>query len=67
MKRFITLTLFAVTAGFAHVAEAADIDGQWARGDGNAKVRISPCGSDISVVNTWIKPGCRRKRRATSW
>jgi len=67
MKRFITLTLFAVTAGFAHVAEAADIDGQWARGDGNAKVRISPCGSDICVVNTWIKPGMPKEKKATSW
>lgn len=43
--------------GIAAVAEAADIDGQWSRGDGNAKIRIAPCGADICAVNTWIKPG----------
>jgi uncharacterized protein (DUF2147 family) len=47
----------AFTLAFAGSANAADITGQWARGDGNAKVRIAPCGSDICAVNTWIKPG----------
>jgi len=36
---------------------AADqrISGHWSRGDGAARVRISPCGSAICAVNTWIK------------
>ena len=38
-------------------AGAADIDGNWARGDGNAKVLIAPCGDNICATNTWIKPG----------
>lgn len=64
MKRFFTVTsLFAVTAGFANIAQAADIDGQWARGDGNAKVRISACGSDICAINTWIKPGTPKEKK----
>ncbi len=42
---------------FATEANAAGIEGQWARGDGNAKVRIASCGSDICATNTWIKPG----------
>lgn len=46
-----------MACGIAAVAEAADIDGQWSRGDGNAKIRIAPCGADICAVNTWIKPG----------
>lgn len=46
--------MFALSAV---TASAADISGQWARGDGNAKVQISPCGSDICATNTWIKPG----------
>lgn len=43
-------------------AFAADINGQWARGDGNAKVQIAPCGSDICAINTWIKPGTPKEK-----
>ncbi|MEZ2223831.1 DUF2147 domain-containing protein [Rhizobium sp. RCC_161_2] len=46
-----------LSLGSATMANAAGIDGQWARGDGNAKVRIAPCGSNICATNTWIKPG----------
>ena len=31
----------------ASSATAADIDGNWARGDGKAKVLIAPCGENI--------------------
>lgn len=35
--------------------------GIWARGDGNAKVRISPCGSSLCAVNVWIRnPGSEK-------
>ncbi|WP_082499462.1 DUF2147 domain-containing protein [Rhizobium sp. Leaf391] len=50
--------LFVSGAGSA----AADITGNWARGDGNARVRIAPCGNDICAVNTWIKPGTPKER-----
>ncbi|KQS85798.1 hypothetical protein ASG68_25135 [Rhizobium sp. Leaf453] len=50
--------LFVSEAGSA----AADITGNWARGDGNARVRIAPCGSDICAVNTWIKPGTPKEK-----
>ncbi|WP_156462747.1 DUF2147 domain-containing protein [Rhizobium sp. Leaf262] len=43
-------------------ASAADINGQWARGDGNAKVQISACGSNICATNTWIKPGTPKEK-----
>lgn len=29
--------------------------GQWQRGDGNARVRIEPCGANLCAINTWIK------------
>lgn len=29
--------------------------GQWARGDGNARVRIAPCGEALCATNTFIK------------
>jgi len=45
----------------AGVASAAADDpsfyGHWARGDGNARVRIAPCGAATCVTNTWIRPG----------
>ena len=36
-------------------ALALDPNGTWARGDGNARVRIAPCGSAICATNLWIK------------
>jgi uncharacterized protein (DUF2147 family) len=43
--------------GAGAIAQAADINGSWARSDGRAKVKISKCGADICATNTWIKPG----------
>lgn len=43
-------------------ATAAEIDGNWARGDGNAKVVIAPCGGKICATNTWIKPGTPKEK-----
>lgn len=31
------------------------IVGNWARGDGNARVRIAPCGEALCAINTWIR------------
>jgi len=43
-------------------ALAADINGNWARSDGKAKVRIAKCGADICATNTWIKPGTKDEK-----
>lgn len=56
MRRMMGASAFLLVA-FATGVHAAPIDGQWARGDGNAKVRIAACGKNICAVNTWIKPG----------
>lgn len=37
------------------LARSAEIEGLWVRGDGNARVRIQPCGSKICAINTWIR------------
>lgn len=37
------------------LAAGPDISGVWMRGDGNARVRIAPCGSDVCATNLWIK------------
>jgi uncharacterized protein (DUF2147 family) len=34
---------------------APNPDGIWMRGDGNARVRIAPCGDKTCATNLWIK------------
>ncbi|MEO3387041.1 DUF2147 domain-containing protein [Mesorhizobium sp. CAU 1741] len=40
--------------GAATAQNAPDPSGVWMRDDGNAKVRIASCGSDICATNEWI-------------
>ncbi|NTJ43079.1 DUF2147 domain-containing protein [Agrobacterium larrymoorei] len=61
MKSVLRLSTVVLMLG-GTAAAAADINGQWARGDGNAKVEIAPCGSDICAINTWIKPGTPKEK-----
>jgi uncharacterized protein (DUF2147 family) len=61
MMKIPLATMLCSLLAFSAV-NAADIDGQWARGDGNAKVRIAPCGSDICATNIWIKPGTAKEK-----
>lgn len=45
-----------VAAGLlaASGANASELDGTWLRDDGNARVRIAPCGDNICATNLWI-------------
>ncbi len=61
MKKVLGLTV-ALTALIGGSALADDINGQWARGDGNARVKIAPCGGDVCATNTWIKPGTPKEK-----
>ncbi|CAN7568548.1 DUF2147 domain-containing protein [Rhizobium sp. LjRoot254] len=56
MRGFLTIAMIAAI-GLAGVAQAADINGNWARSDGRARVKIAECGANICATNTWIKPG----------
>ncbi|WCK05050.1 DUF2147 domain-containing protein [Agrobacterium tumefaciens] len=56
----IVCGVFPMMVGFS--AEATEIDGNWARGDGKAKVLIAPCGEKICATNTWIKPGTPKEK-----
>lgn len=56
MKILSSLILSLVVAASANAA-GPDPMGQWARGDGNAKVKIVRCGANLCAINTWIKPG----------
>lgn len=49
------LGLVALCTG-ASAAEP-DPSGVWLRGDGNARVRIAPCGASICATNLWIGDG----------
>jgi uncharacterized protein (DUF2147 family) len=55
--RLSVLIASIMAIGGASAAQAADINGNWARSDGKAKVKIAKCGADICATNTWIKPG----------
>jgi uncharacterized protein (DUF2147 family) len=54
------VALAAWSAG-ATAAEPSAL-GDWARGDGKARVRIERCDRGIRVTNTWIKPGTPGER-----
>jgi uncharacterized protein (DUF2147 family) len=50
------LTLLAgVYAASTAPALSAEMNGVWLRDDGNARVRIAPCGDKICATNLWIK------------
>ncbi|MFJ5368826.1 DUF2147 domain-containing protein [Bosea sp. CER48] len=51
MRLPLVLALAIVSA---ESAAAGDLDGTWLRDDGNARVRIAPCGDKICATNLWI-------------
>lgn len=62
MRTLIMISVL-LASGYAGMAHAADYDGEWARGDGKARVSVAPCGSDICATNTWIKPGTPKEKK----
>jgi uncharacterized protein (DUF2147 family) len=57
-----TLLAALIFAPALAMAQEPSIYGNWARGDGQAKVVIKDCGSNICAVNTWIKPGTKSEK-----
>ncbi|WP_432350176.1 DUF2147 domain-containing protein (plasmid) [Shinella yambaruensis] len=56
--RIEVLTAFSaimLTAAMSHAQQSVDPSGVWLRDDGNARVRIAPCGSNICATNLWIR------------
>jgi uncharacterized protein (DUF2147 family) len=45
---------FMVSVVVCGTAMADGIEGKWKRGDGNALVRIAPCGDKVCATNLWI-------------
>jgi len=50
----MSVILSALACGAAEAGESG-IEGKWKREDGNALVRIAPCGKDICATNLWIR------------
>lgn len=55
MKRAVALGIFGTMSFTALAAQERSPDGVWLREDGNARVRIAPCGAEICATNLWIK------------
>nr|WP_047576399.1 DUF2147 domain-containing protein [Methylobacterium sp. ZNC0032] len=52
MRHPLLALTFIVASSAA--ALSSDIDGTWLRDDGNARVKIAPCGNKICATNLWI-------------
>ncbi|TAM98298.1 MAG: DUF2147 domain-containing protein [Rhizobiaceae bacterium] len=50
----VICTVLAAGCSVGAAAERSP-DGVWMRDDGNARVRIAPCGSKLCATNLWIK------------
>jgi uncharacterized protein (DUF2147 family) len=62
MAMRLLLTTIGVTCLLAAGAEAAPgLEGTWLRGDGNARVRIAPCGEQICATNVWVGDNSRNE------
>lgn len=46
--------LLAFIVASPPAAGATSLDGVWLREDGNARIRIAPCGDKICATNLWI-------------
>jgi len=56
MVRYAAAIYAISIAGCSAVAaQALSPDGIWVRDDGNARVQIAPCGSELCATNLWIK------------
>src|ERR1700734_400292 len=50
-----TSAVFSLALAQMTLAQAADMGGAWMRDDGNARVRVAPCGNKMCATNLWIR------------
>ena len=56
MVRYVAaLCVLSLASCTALAAQERNPNGVWLREDGNARVRIAPCGGNICATNLWIK------------
>ncbi len=51
----LALSLAAALPSLPARANSPDPSGVWMRDDGNARVKIAPCGGNICATNLWIR------------
>ena len=57
-RAFVLASLCLASFAYAAPARADITKGIWSREDGNARVRVAPCGEALCAINVWIrKPG----------
>ena len=54
MRRLLLASALLLALPAAAGAASTALDGVWLRDDGNARVRIAPCGDKICATNLWI-------------
>ena len=54
MHRTILFLVALLLPQLAFADALSDADGVWMRSDGNARVRIAPCGQNLCATNLWI-------------
>lgn len=54
MKRKTVFVASMLVCSIAHADALSDARGVWLRDDGNARVRIAPCGQKLCATNLWI-------------
>jgi uncharacterized protein (DUF2147 family) len=55
--RVVAAALLAIGAANAAFGAEAPFLGDWARGDGKTRIRVSPCGGAVCARNIWVKRG----------
>jgi uncharacterized protein (DUF2147 family) len=59
IARILVIAL-ALSASSAHAAD--ELMGAWQRGDGVARVKVSPCGKVICMTNIYIRPNVTEEK-----
>ncbi|CAM5472131.1 DUF2147 domain-containing protein [Mesorhizobium sp. UC22_110] len=55
MWRAATVCALSMASCISVAAQERSPEGVWMRDDGNARVRIAPCGSKLCATNLWIR------------
>lgn len=53
--RIAAILVLLIVNSSLGAAQPLSPDGEWLRGDGNARVLIAPCGDKLCATNLWIR------------
>ena len=55
MRGITAFAAVTLVSAMAHADVLSDAGGVWLRDDGNARVKIAPCGEKLCATNLWIR------------